>query len=358
MLLLAISFGLFKVLSKDKDTNDNLNDTEIKDNVLDKDNELTDEDNNEQNDGVFSYEYDADTNQLIFYKGDTIIKELDYNELHLEKTFGMEKSGKYILYGKWSSYDDASKNCYDKVVFYDLNNDTYKEFKNIRYVLTITDDSTSEYSLKYIGLANVEDEYAIIDLDGNYIKEFSNKEFVTKSYEGAYLDEYSYSDNLMVTIVDGKYGLEKISNDDIIVEHKFEDLIINDNDVYNNYKLYSNKYIKVKEDGKWYLYDLNNKKKVTSSGYDKLYLLDENVILVYEDKYFYFKDYNNNLLTNDRIYVENIFPFWPKMPEGIKIVNNNGIYTIIINDGTSYDDYKYYSYEFNLDTKELTNNNS
>ena len=72
-----------------------------------------------------------------------------------------------------------------------------------------------------------------------------------------------------------------------------------------------------------------------------------------EDKYIYLKDYNNNLLTNEKIYVENLFPSWPKVIEGIRITKVGYNCTITVVDGTDVGNQKYYEYSYNIETKEL-----
>lgn len=337
LLVVGISLELFSIISNENkidDNSNNSNDIESNEEVI-----------------KYTYNYDVENKSLTFYDEDEIIKEYQIdNEFmslrYAEKQYP-EFSNKYILY---SGYKNGY---YDKVFLLDLEKKTYKEFDNIKSVVTISSDDDPQF-IKYIGLSNIDEEIAIIDLDGKYAKKFTEGAFSLLEYENYTLNDYSYYDNIITTKINGKYGLESITGNVVIIKHKYEDLHIDDSGVYNNYELYSKKYVKVKEDGKWYLYDLNTKKKATKVGYDRLYLLDDNVLLVLEGNNFSIKDYNDNLITNGNITVDNIFAWLPKRPEGVYIYKDPvGVYNISICDGVDQTSYKTYNYQFNLNTKTL-----
>lgn len=104
---------------------------------------------------------------------------------------------------------------------------------------------------------------------------------------------------------------------------------------------------------KWYLFNLDGT-RVIEQGYDKIYLLDESNMAVYDNGYISFVDYTGNLVCDDKIKVSSLFGSMPKNPEGIKFDIFDNIVDIRYEEGTDWDNSKSYHYTYNLDTKILT----
>lgn len=389
--MILLSSILFIVISNHYKNLNNNEDNEIKE-----DNNIeNNQDNNESNNSeLTNYKVDLEnyymkTNEQIkFYSNQQLVneykctgKECYIVPLKVKCVYENGRSdcktivGDYVLiavndkndgtsiftYGSSTSFQKTAENIKSsgKVFLYNIKTGESKKYENIYEIMPNQD------GLRLLEYAD--GEYTIISDDGKVSSNYNKDELTLSCYEGCALDatRYDYDENIIVTIKDKKYGLEKITNKDIIVEHKYEDIQLNDSQAVRLYdneedqmghlnnELYRNKYIKVKENGKWYLYDLKNNKKINNNGYDKLYLIDENTMIVMEDNYFYIKDYNNNLLTNEKIYVENLLPIMPKIGEGIKIIKTGDNCAITITDGPNMGDYKTYEYNYNLKTKEL-----
>lgn len=222
-------------------------------------------------------------------------------------------------------------------------------------------DIVSSYSLesgdstKYVVLVNKNNLTAIIDLNGNYIKDYSNKDYVISSYEGQWISSSSYlvSSDMIVTISNNKYGIEKITEDKLLIEHKYDEIMLTDIVNYESADLYASRYFKARTGNKWSLYSFDTGNKVIDNDFDRIYLLDENTIIIYNDGYILFVDYEGNNVSDEKIKVSNLFEVMPKIPEGISFTVDGEIVKISISEGTNYDELVFSSYEYNLNTKKL-----
>ena len=102
------------------------------------------------------------------------------------------------------------------------------------------------------------------------------------------LDGYMYSikENLMVYKEKNKYGLLKLDSGIKIIEAKFDYLRL----IYYGQNEFNTTYVKIKENDKWYLYNIEEDKKVLDVGYDQIVTVYNNVLVVEEDQKIYFKD--------------------------------------------------------------------
>lgn len=326
----------------------------------------------------YQFNKNEETNELIFYKFNN---NEGYEEINRYKCQNEEcdmldnyklnhidlDNGKAIMYDGKENYNQI--NYYKKIMYYNFNYGIIKTIENIYHpIATNSYDPNNEHLENFYIFENLNNEMAIIDINGNYIKEFSNKKYTLNCYEGCFLDNYSVKADIIVTYNDDGYGIDKLNKNEEIIEHKFEDIKLNEgitveyrdnNDRIYNYvtDLYNeNKYFKAKENDKWYLYSYETKEKITKTGYDELFVIDKNLILTIENNIISIKDFNNNNLTDNTIKLEHgLRPWMPKNPDGIKITIKENIVTIGITDGPkdSYD-WKSYTYEYNINTKELT----
>ncbi len=213
-------------------------------------------------------------------------------------------SGKEILNNQ-EFYGFISDDLYF-VVIYDGENDRYAlldnknekvlgEYSLVNYLCfegNILCDMADE--AKYI-IAQSSDtgKFGILDLKGKIVKDFTmdlpteETEFFTY-FSGVLRDVYSISKDLIVARENGKYGILKISKNSKVVDY-----------IYDNVRLLGD-YFKALIDGKWYLYNYNNKKLI-DEGYDYIFLAKNNLLIVELDKKIYFKDLDGNNLTEDYI---------------------------------------------------------
>lgn len=203
------------------------------------------------------------------------------------------------------------------------------------------DGSDAAYILAY---DNEIKKYGIIDKNGNIVKNFifDKPDYFIPS--GILKSAYSIENNMFVGSKDGKYGISKLTTDDIIIDYNFESI-----------RLINDKYCKNKLNSKWYLYDLNTKDKVIDEGYDNLFVVNDEIVIVEENKYLYIKDYNGNNLVKDKIedlsnkYYE--YVCCGSNP-GIEISLDDNIITIKTYKENNWDDYN--QYEYNISAKSLT----
>ena len=117
---------------------------------------------------------------------------------------------------------------------------------------------------KYFIVKDIKTEkYGIIDKDGKIIRELKSDGFGIKVAPCLNTGTYSLEYDLITEKKDKKYGIIKITQDEIVVEHQFDDI-----------RLYNNKYFKAKIDGLWYLYDLNTSTQIIDKGYQELFIVN------------------------------------------------------------------------------------
>jgi len=320
----------------------------------------------------YKYEKDEKNNELVFYKfNDNVGYEevsrykCEYDECEFPtinasgtKTYYDYEKGKALIYDGHVFEEENSY--YKKIIIYDFNNGILKSYNNIKKALNITEYKEEKLIYKYLILVNNNDEMSLIDIEGRVLKDFSNNKFTLSCYEGCLLANYSLDDDMIVTIKDSKYGIEKFYSNEIIIEHIYDEIalgdMINVTGYYEETKsAYDNKYFRAKINNKWYLYSFETKEKVTD-GYDALYLIDADILLVKIDNNLYLKNLKGDNITEETINLEyGLLPFYPKVPEGISVSRKKDVITITIVDGNyeNYLNHKYKTYEFNVKTNEL-----
>ena len=267
-------------------------------------------------------------------------------------TFYREPSKIYES-GKVALTDNLNGNI--NIVIFDIyNNRTYDVHEKLADSYNLGD--------KYMLVKNKDNQFAILNKDYEYVKKYSNKQFL---YSSGYVgnNNFNVEKDMIISIKDNLYGIEKISKNEMIINHKYANIALtdgitvystNDNheqDFYYTDKLYQNKYFKGKIGNKWYLYDLNTDKKVINKGYDRLYLIDKNTIAVYENGKISFIDYKGNYVTDDKIEVYVSSEKFYQSPEGIRFILNGNIVNIYVDIEKSS---QQHHYEYNLKTKKIT----
>ncbi len=258
-----------------------------------------------------------------------------------------DKNATYLIVDGYNSNNTIKK----LVIINPENNLIYNEYYNVDSVIGLNNE--------YIYFSNkTENKNIIIDTKGNTIKNLANRELAIKVFSplagDIRLDYMSY--DLIVTVENGKYGIESLLSDKKIIENKYEDVRLFDMTMLENspsFNIYNGKYFKAKENGKWYLFNISTGEKVLNKGYDRLYLLDSQTMLIYENNYLSFVDYDGKELIPDKIETSSLKNydnnFLPKMIEGIQITKENDNINIYVSDLGK-------TYTYNLNTKTLTNN--
>ena len=235
-------------------------------------------------------------------------------------------------------YDGGLDDDNRKIIFFDVNKGILKTYTGYSKARSL-DDS------KYIHLMSRDNKkQLIVDYMGNVIKE--GKNYKISCYEGCYLalNSYNIEKDYIITVKDNKYGIEKISSDEVLLDNLYDDIswsdwaVFFDNDKTENdgEKYYIEKnYVKVKENNKWYLYNLNDKTLVIDTGYEELILIDDNTILVYDNKEIYFINYEGNKIDDNVIKTNGISPAFakPTFKEKFSIYLKDNILDFKICDG-------------------------
>ena len=191
-------------------------------------------------------------------------------------------------------YDGTIDDENRKIVFFDVNNGVLKTY-------TGYSKASSLYNSKYIHLMSSDNKkQLIVDYMGNVIKE--GKNYKISCYEGCYIkkDSYNIEKDYIITVKDDKYGIEKISSDEVLLDNLYDDIswsdwaVFFDNDKTDNdgEKYYIEKnYVKIKENNKGYLSNLNDKDVVVfiSDEREKPFANLERIIKGY-DKYIKLKE--------------------------------------------------------------------
>ena len=217
----------------------------------------------------------------------------------------------------------------------------------------------------------------IVNYNGDIIKNSKDKNFVLNCYEGCFLNTNSFDidNDYIVTIKSGKYGIEKITSDEVILNNIYEDIVFNDCDKFMSYSYDANeivdnngktyyeklKYIKLKLNNKWYLYDLVNKKNVINNSFDEIILISDKVIMIYDNNEIYFVDYNGEKIDDNVVKTTKLNPAFakPKFEELFSIRVKDNILDFRICDGEIKERYECYNnnlvknYRYDINNKKL-----
>ena len=282
-----------------------------------------------------------------------------YKEDDKNKEFTFYKLTKNEGYKQINKYTCKSKECY----IYASQCTSYMDLDNGRMLLMDGDSSILydfnkgiigtyalgvEYIKDYLIVKDIKTEkYGIIDTAGKVIKDFKSDSFGENVMPCFNEDTISIDDDLIVEKKNNKYGIIKITKDEIVIEHKFDSI-----------RLHSNKYFKAKLDGKWYLYSLDTKEKVLEEGYKELFMVNDNIMIAEIDKALYIKDYQGNNIIEDKIEVlmEYNEGACCGASGGYGIYEEQGIINIYIDIPTEDDGigYKTEQYTYNIKDKKLT----
>ena len=292
---------------------------------------------------------------VTFYKDTEKISEYtcNSNECYLGNIFeGDLAKNKHVLIASCDNCDyietyggiSFQKDTTGKIELYNIETSDTIIFENVKNTTStidlelITKDDNSKYLLSFDGKIN------------RQIKD----ELEMTCYEGCRIaaNTINYESNLLITKENGKYGIEKLDSGEIIIPREYDNIKLTSNNLDNLY--YSNEYFIGTIDGKKNLYSIKDNKQITKNGYDKIFMLSENTLFVYQEKYFSFIDLDEKQLNNDKIKVDNLYGILPKSPHGVNFSKNGeNELTIILYDGTSSQDIITSEYIYNLESHEL-----
>lgn len=271
--------------------------------------------------------------------------------------------GEYICKGKSCTNGiDARGGFYDGCdtgIDFVINDDysvKMYDFKRNKNIMEFKDMyPIQENEIIYFYVQGLNDKWGIVDANGNMIKDFKLEDleiFIGRKYGYAYVivlePFYSIKYNLLVDKKDNKYGIIRMTSDDILIEHQYDDI-----------SLYNDKYFKAKIDDKWYLYSYETKEKVHEDGYKELFITTDDIIITQIDNYLYLKDYNGNNLTEEKIQIYEEFPKYIMRGSGPRnqIIYNEESNKIKISiPEYIYQQHEnvYHEYEYDINNKKLT----
>lgn len=373
ILVLGVGVFCYFKLGKINDNNDN------KDN---NDNQVVDNQNKfdgiRLEDATYKVTYEKKDNIIYFYK-DGIEVNKYVCERSVCDTTGETYGGsvqlnntyvnKIVIYD--GSLADSTSTEDKKIVFFDIDKGILNTYVNYYTVYNISD------SYIYMGKIGYKTDALIVNYSGDIIKNSKDKNFVLNCYEGCFLNTNSFDidNDYIVTIKSDKYGIEKITNDEVILDNIYEDIVFNDYDKFmsysydadekvdNNGKTYYEKfkYIKLKLNNKWYLYDLVNKKNVINNSYDEIILISDKVIMIYDNNEIFFVNYNGEKIDDNVIKTNKLNPAFakPKFEELFSIRVKDNILDFRICDGEIKERYECYNnnlvknYRYDINNKKL-----
>ena len=198
----------------------------------------------------------------------------------------------------------------------------------------------SPNSGRYIVIKDKDNKYyGIIDSNGNTIHSF-NIEYKNDDFSSIYQDFYSIENNYLVNSKNGKYGITRITSEDIVVDYIYDDIRLLDD---NNYKALEN--------DKWYVYSIANKTKVLNDGYDYILGIYEGALVVVNNKKLYIKDLQGNDLINAPIDVYDDIIEHPSVVDNYGVSIEKDSYILTINISKNHKGYE--KYKYNIATKTL-----
>ena len=297
----------------------------------------------------YAYEFNETATEVTFYKDNDGYKEINKYKCngkcypYAAQCFGYADLNE----GKMFIIDD------EKAILFDMNKDVIGEYEMPLYTIydTIYDTSTSQYIQKYfVGKKTSNGKFAISDFNGNTVKEYDSDGYGTVLFCDINSETYSLKYNLITIKKNNKYGITRITKDELLTDYQFDDI-----------RLYNDKYYKAKVGDKWYLYDLSNNEKVIFEGYKQIFMPADDILFVQDGDYLYVRNYNNENLTEEKIkvYIEYNEKACCGAASGMYIFqdskNNNIIHIIIDTDSdVGKADYVAYEYEYNISEKKIT----
>lgn len=230
----------------------------------------------------------------------------------------------------------------ETMILYNIENGILGTYDGNARWLYDEDDEFLKGTYIYIKDRNT-DKFVIVDTNGNIVKESSSTGLCDNNIPSAVCLSYSIKDDLLVNKSDNKYGIIRITSDDVVIDYKYDDI-----------KLLNSHYFKVKENDKWYLYSFDTKNKFLSNAFNDIELLTEDILIVGEDGYWKFIYYNGDIALQDKIEIDPQFSY-------IYIDNNtnneNIVYIRMFDDEFGHEESPLL-YEYDIKKKSLKKSNN
>lgn len=184
-------------------------------------------------------------------------------------------------------------------VLYDMNNGIVGTYDGGPVWIYSKNDKYMHGTYMYVSNLN-SDEYGIIDKNGNVIHDFnlnmSCPDIIRR--DKIHCIDYSIEDDLFVDKKDDKYGIVRMTSNDVVIDYNYEYI-----------RLINDKYFKVLEKDKWYIYSFVTKDKHLNNGFDDIKLLTDGVLIVTDNGYWRFVDFNNNDIIKEKIKIDSEYSF-------------------------------------------------
>lgn len=274
--------------------------------------------------------------KIEFYKLSSDGSYSKINEINCNCSRTAMQTFMYVDYdkGKTMLIDEDNKTW----ILYDMEKGTLGTYGggNGRWLYSANDNY---YIGTYIYVKDKDsDSYGIIDKNGNIIHDFNLNNACLGQMPSSMCLSYSIEGDLFVDKKDDKYGIVRISSNDVVIDYNYE-LI----------KIINSKYFKVKDGDKWYLYSFDTKNKHINDSFNDIQVLTDDILIVEKDGYWKFIDYDNNSIIKDEIKIDSKY----KYISINKTNDQNIVYVGMCTDELCHEEANEY-YEYNLKSNTLT----
>lgn len=225
----------------------------------------------ENNEYKYTKQYNKIENKNNIISKYKCYSNCEINMQGLAFTYNNNDKSKVMIY-------EANEN-----ILYDIQKGVIGKYGTDARWLYSNDDEYMNGTYIYIK-SDKSNKYGIIDKNGKVIKDF-----VLEKTNGIYSNNaemlkssYSVENNMIVNVKNNKYGIIKITGNEIVIDY-----------LYDNIELLNDKYFKVKENNKWYLYSFEKKDKEKEESYIDLMIIDNILFSINEDNNLYIENGNN-----------------------------------------------------------------
>ncbi len=279
-----------------------------------------------KNDIVKDYRYELGDKQIVFYEG-----EAESSKYTCTTICSIYSLGRYQYFSKENHVIALQDG--DSIFLYD-----FKEGKKITEDFVRFENLLQEEKPVAFIAVDSTNKAGIVNTNGETVIPFEYDNF-GYSFGGGDVTDYSYEKNVITASKDGKWGLITLDEGKEKISFQYEDIYFN-----------GNNFLAVKEDGLWYLTDLDGK-KILPDGYDMINPLSSYVLVV-KDGLFNILNYKGEKIVSKDI---------PTYVKGFRGRTTSEVPTFKIEvDGTVVniyimkDETKYSTYKFNTVNGELT----
>ena len=236
-------------------------------------------------------ELDMKSNYRLKFTKDKVEAQKLNNNKSYEKTYEFNCNNCNIYAPQNFIYQDYENgramisSTIDNLMLFDFNKGILGTYSSA-YWLYSQNERFEEGTYMYVAKKG-NDKYGIIDKDGKVIKDY----VLSKMCYGNQLPQdclsYSVEGDVIAEKKNNKYGIIKITSNDVVMDYKYDDI-----------KILNSKYFKTKEADKWYIYNLKTREKQIQEGFDIIYKITNNILIVPKNGYWYFINYNNEVINS------------------------------------------------------------